>query len=170
MSKKCPKCTHELPTTSFSACKKSKDGLNNYCKPCRSLLTQEWKARNPEKAKEVAKRYRKSETSILKNREAARRRRETHPELHREVRRNNALKSIYGISSADYSVMLEKQHGVCKICNGSCTSGRRLAVDHCHVTGKVRGLLCSRCNTSIGKFEDSVDLLKSAIAYLEASR
>ena len=52
------------------------------------------------------------------------------------------------------------------ICGGSCGSGRRLAVDHNHTTGKVRGLLCSNCNTLLGKAKDNVNILQAAIDYL----
>jgi hypothetical protein len=63
--------------------------------------------------------------------------------------------------------MLKDQNDVCAICFKECMFGKRLAVDHCHATGKVRGLLCSRCDTSIGKFEDSIELLESANKYLK---
>ena len=68
--------------------------------------------------------------------------------------------------------MLEKQNGVCKICGDKETTSengvtRRLAVDHCHSTGKVRGLLCGKCNKSLGGFKDSKELLLKVINYLE---
>ena len=68
--------------------------------------------------------------------------------------------------------MLEKQGGVCAICGGSepkdAGTGhrRRFAVDHCHETGRVRGLLCVNCNSGIGKLKDSPDLLRRALDYL----
>lgn len=73
----------------------------------------------------------------------------------------------FKITIEEYLQMLNEQNEVCAICNEPCALGRRLAVDHDHKTGRVRGLLCSRCNTSIGKFNDDVSLLKSAIKYLE---
>jgi hypothetical protein len=62
--------------------------------------------------------------------------------------------------------MHAKQHGRCLICRHKCTTGRRLAVDHEHGTNMIRGLLCSNCNTGLGKFNDDITLLKAAIAYL----
>ena len=62
--------------------------------------------------------------------------------------------------------MLEKQNHVCAIC-GNKDNNKKLAVDHCHTTGVIRGLLCSACNTSLGKFKDSVELLQNAIQYLK---
>lgn len=83
------------------------------------------------------------------------------------------LKSNYGLSLDDYQNLLDSQGGVCAICKEPETTlsnagyVKNLSVDHCHNTGKVRGLLCHHCNTAIGKFFDRVDLLESAIRYLE---
>jgi len=75
------------------------------------------------------------------------------------------ITSRYGLKLFEYQELLHKQHGVCAICQKG-QGDRRLAVDHEHVTGKVRGLLCSRCNRSIGAFEDNQTLLLRAAAYL----
>ena len=79
--------------------------------------------------------------------------------------KNTYLKKMFGITIQDYDEMLESQNGGCKICGGKDKSFR-LAVDHCHGTGKIRGLLCSKCNRGIGCFKDSTDLLRKAIEYL----
>lgn len=85
--------------------------------------------------------------------------------------KNRAIASVfkkkYGISLSDYEALLERQNGVCAICRRTCKSGRNLAVDHCHETGKVRGLLCLECNRGIGALKDSIDLLTKAISYLK---
>jgi hypothetical protein len=88
--------------------------------------------------------------------------------------RNNRLKRDYGISSEDYSNMLTAQYGKCAICgtNESAirkTSGRvhDLCVDHCHTTGKVRGLLCVNCNVAIGKLKDNPLLMLKAAEYVQ---
>ena len=70
----------------------------------------------------------------------------------------------YGIRLLDYNNLLKKQKGVCGICGNKCRV--RLAVDHCHKTGKVRGLLCGRCNMAIGKLGDTSHDLKAAYEYL----
>lgn len=82
-------------------------------------------------------------------------------------KRNNEKK--YGVSYEEYCDMLEKQDHCCAICGGVETHRRKknLSVDHCHTTGKVRGLLCSECNTGLGKFKDSLDLLEKAKEYLQ---
>lgn len=102
-------------------------------------------------------------------------------DYHRQWRANNPVssknahyKAIYGISEEDYQRMVEAQGGLCAICNrpermkfkGAL---KRLAVDHCHMTGDVRGLLCHACNCAIGKLGDAPDLLRAAANYLEKS-
>jgi len=79
----------------------------------------------------------------------------------------------YGITRSDFTKMFLEQGGVCAICGQPETqidkrSGeiRNLAVDHCHSTGVVRGLLCTHCNHGLGKFQDDVMLSQKAIEYL----
>jgi hypothetical protein len=81
--------------------------------------------------------------------------------------RRRQLTKLYGITLEQYDALHEAQQGKCKICQNECGSGRRLAVDHCHETGRVRGLLCVLCNTGIGKFRDNPALLAAAIEYLK---
>ena len=80
------------------------------------------------------------------------------------------LRSKFGIGLAEYLGMVEAQAGKCRLCGREeSTRQRRLAVDHCHSTGKVRGLLCHHCNTGLGNFMDDAGLLRRAILYLEES-
>jgi len=74
----------------------------------------------------------------------------------------------YGITVREYLEFLLKQGSVCAICKKPPKERCRLSVDHCHRTGKVRGLLCRACNRGIGIFKDQPALLASAMAYLEA--
>ena len=83
------------------------------------------------------------------------------------------LQRKYGISLLEYSQIFMAQGGKCAIC-GTEDPGTRngekkaFAVDHCHTTGKVRGLLCEACNTGIGKLKEDVEILQSAIRYLNS--
>ena len=77
------------------------------------------------------------------------------------------LKHKYGITLEDYREMRDQQNGCCAICNQDCKSGKRLAVDHCHDTGVVRGLLCFGCNSAIGKLGDNVAGVQRALDYLK---
>lgn len=77
-------------------------------------------------------------------------------------KRNRELK--YGLSHNNFLDLLKAQNNRCAICGN--TIGENADVDHCHETKKVRGLLCTKCNTGIGLFKDSVENLKKAIEYL----
>lgn len=87
------------------------------------------------------------------------------PEVRLLKGRVSCLKFKYGITPEDYQEMLAAQGGVCAVC-GAGPGVRALAVDHCHTTGRVRGILCPNCNTGLGKFRDDVGLLTRAITYL----
>ena len=73
----------------------------------------------------------------------------------------------YGLTTEDYRRMLMQQQGVCKICKRK--SRATLCVDHSHATGKVRGLLCHRCNTGLGLYDDDPRRLHEAAAYVDTS-
>jgi hypothetical protein len=78
-----------------------------------------------------------------------------------------ALKYKYGITLEDYNIMLFEQDGCCAICGIHHTEIKKsLHVDHCHTTGKVRGLLCYSCNTILGHAQDDINILKKTIKYL----
>jgi hypothetical protein len=71
----------------------------------------------------------------------------------------------YGLAPGEYARMLAAQNGVCKICQRTCH--RRLSVDHCHITKKVRWLLCSKCNVGLGQYDHDPDLLREAANCLD---
>jgi hypothetical protein len=81
-------------------------------------------------------------------------------------RRGYALKAKYGIDYVEYKRILKSQNGVCAICGGLNKCHNTLAVDHDHLTGRIRGLLCSRCNIAIGGARDSITILQKCIDYL----
>lgn len=73
-----------------------------------------------------------------------------------------------GCSVEQYNELFKKQNGCCAICGKhSSNLERSLAADHCHTSKSIRGLLCMHCNNGLGKFRDSIELLESAIEYLE---
>jgi hypothetical protein len=77
------------------------------------------------------------------------------------------LYRLYQLTPQMYQALVTRQNGKCAICEGTNPGGDRLAVDHDHQTGKVRGLLCHNCNIGLGNFQDSRDALRKAIVYLE---
>ena len=88
----------------------------------------------------------------------------------RERYRENRLRSTFGMTIADYEAMLAAQDGRCAICGTTDPGGRwgtRFAIDHCHETNRVRGLLCGRCNVMLGNAKDEPARLRAAADYLE---
>ena len=119
-------------------------------------LRDEYIERYPERNAAAVRKYRQSEKG-------------------KRATRNGMLKRNYGITLEQYEEMLITQSGVCYICHkpetriprGGKDKTPHLAVDHCHRTSKVRGLLCHACNASIGLMEENVDRLRAAALYLE---
>lgn len=86
----------------------------------------------------------------------------------KDCMRNERIKRLYGITIDEYNILFIKQKGKCCICNKHQSEvTKRLNIDHCHTTGKIRGLLCNSCNQAIGAFKDNIETLKNAIKYLE---
>jgi hypothetical protein len=140
-TKECKACGESKPLSQYNKLHISADGLAYKCRPC---------------SKAEYKSYRKSKSE---------------EEMHLLDRERNLRKS-FGIGLSDYEAMLEKQKGVCAICKEEETTVRQgrvqsLSVDHCHETGKIRGLLCNSCNRALGKFKDSIEHLMAAASYLE---
>lgn len=96
--------------------------------------------------------------------------------IYRRIVWPSALKRKYGINAEQYFVMLEMQNFSCAICKTSSPGSRHYKrmgkteyfyVDHCHSTGRVRGLLCLKCNTAIGLINDSAEIAEKISIYLK---
>ena len=148
ISKHCSKCKELKPLSSYNVGRTERFGVKAQCRECQRVQQNEYIEKN---RKEI----------YTKNNEA-------YDEEAKKKRRNRAYKSKYGITLDTYNEMLEEQDNVCVICGESeVLEGRSLAVDHCHTTGQVRGLLCQSCNTGLGQFKDNPALLENAVSYLE---
>ena len=90
----------------------------------------------------------------------------------RERNRKNSLMQLYGLTIERYDEMRKEQNFACAICeiHESNAPKGRLFVDHCHGTGKVRGLLCARCNSILGFFDEDIEKIKRAIDFLKRVR
>lgn len=88
----------------------------------------------------------------------------------KDIKRYNLKNRVkrYGINIDDYNEMREKQNGCCAICKSQIVL-ETSRIDHNHVTGRVRGLLCVSCNTGIGLLKDSPQIMKNAISYLRGN-
>lgn len=91
-----------------------------------------------------------------------------HENVSEYEKRSRHLNSVFNITVEEYEDILTSQNGTCAICQKSeRISGRHLAVDHCHDSKQIRGLLCAMCNTAIGKLGDSTILIKRALEYVQ---
>jgi hypothetical protein len=122
----------------------------------RRLASAKFRKKNPD--------YFKQEKIIMKARKSALDWYRKNPERSKNNNWNRKLVREYGISRVEYDKMLESQKGLCAICYQPDT--RKLSVDHNHQTGRVRELLCSRCNTSIGLLDENVERLNNMMQYL----
>lgn len=135
------------------------------CEVCRDKREKEkaaeasrqWKADHPEYARE----YRAANPEKRKRYNAKWQKANPDKVRAKQVRR-------YGLTPEQYSDMLTAQGGLCAICRNTCEVHKHLSIDHCHKTGAVRGLLCTACNSGIGRFGDDPDLLTKAAAYLRS--
>lgn len=123
------------------------------CRPCWATYMKKYKEKNPQKIKDAQKKHKQTESY-----------------------KNSHLKYTYKIDLEQYNKMLINQKYVCAICKkqetGKHQNGKtkHLAVDHCHITGKIRGLLCTNCNKGLGMFKDKISSLEEAIEYLKTER
>ena len=117
-------------------------GYSLVCKPCKSQKDKEWRDAHRKALREY------------------------------DIDYNSRNRKVFGTARkpAPIFISLARSQGNCCAICGAKPKGRRLAVDHDHKTGKVRGLLCMFCNTGLGKFRDDPKLLKKAIGYLESSK
>lgn len=161
--KECGHCKQIKVLSSFAKNKSTGDGLTSYCKECRIIY-------NKQHSKYIRKRYNSDPKFAEKQRMATKKWKEGNPDRSKESGYFSDIKRKYNLERKEYEEMLALQKGLCKICGKTECRRRngkisRLHVDHDHETGKIRGLLCAKCNTSIGKL-NSVELLQAAIDYL----
>ncbi len=126
-------------------------------------MTPEQKALQKLRQREYQERHKERLAQRKKENYAARK------EFYVAYERNRQYQKAYGIDVAEYDRMLASQNGVCKLCGGDDpkTHGKKyFAVDHCHTSGKVRGLLCSPCNIALGFYEQRIGKIEQ---YLQES-
>lgn len=158
-NKCCLTCGVEKPLADFAPRYTTRDGRANVCRKCAYLkYSAPWRKRNCRKANQTSRTWRQA-----------------NPGRVAVITLRSQLKR-YGITEVDYTSLLQQQRGVCAICHRPETRidarGKvcRLAVDHDHDTGAVRGLLCTKCNSAMGQADDNPDRLLAMAIYLEKAR
>lgn len=157
IKKVCTTCKIEKEITEFSKDKHQIDGYTHSCKLCRNKRYNDWAKENKNKVQErnakswlLRKEYYQSERGI-------------------ESSRRTHLKRKYNMTLEEYNVMFENQNGVCEVCGEpeGCSRNTFLAVDHCHETNEIRGLLCTNCNRALGLLKENTETLNKMIEYLK---
>jgi hypothetical protein len=171
-SKVCRRCHVEKPIDDFYRNPKSRDGHTSYCKACIVRLANNYHdAHRAEMNAKGATRYAANRDELNAARRAAR---AADPESHRRKKREANRRTAYGLSPEQVAEMLAGQGGCCAICGTDITGSHpyrgeirtNTCVDHDHVAGAVRGLLCHGCNQALGIWRDDPAFLRAALDYL----
>jgi len=174
------------PKTKCDECRKvnqrrAADAWSKANRERHNTLQREWRGKNKDRVnKEARERYwLDPEASREKVRGEAALYRQRHPDRVKEQQRRRTaeqkrkvnLWAYYRMTPEDYELMLSSQGGCCKVCGSSDPKmkGAHFHIDHCHATGKIRGLLCGPCNVGLGAFYDNIGTLEAAIRYLNAA-
>ena len=170
MVKTCSDCgvsgvLETFPKTSrYNDYPNSSAGRSSKCQNCLNAMNKKWVIAHPEDARKHQQEYH------VRHRDQRNEQHRLDYEKNKVERlkriREWKLKKCYGITSSDYELRVLEQGGKCAICLRPPTS-KGLGVDHSHLTGKVRGLLCTNCNMTLGLMHDDVDALARAIDYLK---
>jgi len=169
LTKTCPKCKLEKNLSEFHKDKTTLSGLHYRCKDCKNSYTKRNYQSKKESDPQFAERCRLYSINYY------------HKTKHlkkwktriRAIQANIGRKCRYGITVEHFNQLLKMQNGLCAICGQPSTARdkfgkiRSLGVDHDHKTGKLRGLLCSNCNTGLGQFREKIKFLEKAIEYLK---
>jgi len=147
------RCGGKRPQANCSRCggERGPSRHPTYCKPCLLIWREERKLRP------CARCGRPKDPSNA-----------TQPSYCYDCQRERWLLKKYGLTTDAFTAMLDSQGGVCAIC-GKPQDERSWHVDHDHATGAVRGILCAPCNLGLGHFADDLEVMRGAIAYLEAN-
>ncbi len=165
VTKTCTKCKQEKDVNEFYHADRCKDGVRGACKECRKVQTANYRKTHPDKIKEGKKKwYAKNGLQYCTEKRQA---------YKNDPTKANAQsrKSKYGITEEEFQKLLTLQGGVCACCGRPEISIqynklRSLSVDHDHRTGRVRGLLCSKCNTALGLLDENIDKCYMLINYI----
>lgn len=162
--KVCTKCKIEKDESEFCKHDADKPTLRSNCRLCVSQAHKQYRKDNAETLNQKRRQHYKDNAAEIRKRA---RERKLSPRV-KLVSKNFHLRANYGITIDQYKEMQEKYNHRCAICGKHQDNEHRyLAVDHCHATGEIRGLLCSMCNKGIGLLKDSTTICTNATRYLQ---
>ncbi len=145
--KTCTMCKETKDLSCFGKASWGKDGKNSRCLLCHNEHTKAWRSKNVKWTKAYASSYYQENKDLVRCR---------------------SLQKKYGITQEEYDTMFEDQGRVCKVCGTSNDLSKgAFPVDHCHITGEVRGVLCHPCNKALGLVNDNKETLQNLIKYLD---
>ncbi|MFD7884732.1 endonuclease VII domain-containing protein [Streptomyces bauhiniae] len=178
--KRCGKCERELPPAAFARDRNRRDGLQVYCREC----VAEYGAAHYRRRREAMGKPAREKVDVPSGHKLCLKCGEVKPwaEWHRNSSASDGLstrcktcraaegraghlKRSYGMTEAERDAMVASQRGLCVI----CLNAPAAHVDHCHKTGRVRGVLCFNCNSAIGKLGEDPEAVRRAAAYLEGN-
>lgn len=163
--KMCVRCSQYKINSDFRNNSEMKCGLHSYCRSCDREVKITYK--KSIKGKLAEKKYASSEKGKKARKRSYDKARRENPNFKTYFLRSR-LKKYYNITVEQFNEMFSNQLECCAICiKHQSEFNRVFAVDHCHVTGKIRGLLCYRCNQGLGNFRDNIALMYKAIEYLK---
>lgn len=145
-------------------------GLHNGRGLCSSCYKKDWRKRNPDKAWEHNRKWREKQgdngrSYYYRTHEARLMASQKWRNLNKKQRQEKHLRSKYGLTFERYNALLDKQHNSCKLCGKNPI--RTPVVDHNHRTGRIRGIVCQKCNIIIGMYESCPEVLTLVPQYLE---
>jgi len=152
-SQVCTICKKRMPFNAFHKNSRAKSGLQSRCRNCYRDWYNERYKKNPEFRDKRRGHFGKFYQEKYPSR--------------RQKHNDDRLLRKYGITREEFDVMSKAQDDLCAICRRPPLGKSRLSVDHCHKSLEIRGLLCDPCNTGLGMFQDSPEILITAAAYLQ---
>jgi hypothetical protein len=163
-TKICSRCKQDKSISEFGVRKNRPGGLQSTCRSCNRELSRDWRSANPRKVAVAAKLYKADNAEKLAKYD------QTYWSENKAKLAADARLRKYGISQEQFDELLKTQNGQCAVCQMNFADANKAAfVDHCHATGRVRGLLCTKCNSGIGLLGDTLERLEAAVAYLKGS-
>ena len=151
----CTSCSQYLPESEirWDAVRNRWDGS------CRSCKTLAYKRHLDAPLREAKAAERRANHAAYMRKWAAK---------NRDVQRIKVTLRTWGLTEAQYRALFDAQDHKCAVCGAEARTGKVLAIDHCHDSGRIRGLLCQDCNLGMGQFADDPNLLEAAVRYLRA--